>query len=188
MSLILFLLLDNQQTKTTPKEMSHKGHMHRNKLKFLPCSPGSHNQWSIAVSQAFLSPSLLPLSHPQSVQVQHHLPHHHRPVVSAKTEREQEAKERVRGPFQGGTWTLAEHQTLGISSRVSLSTYLPLTPAYPGVTNAICSSMTTVATWLDFTYSWVTPFVVFFFPWALLVCENVLKSQAGDFPLDYKML
>lgn len=46
--------------------------------------------------------------------------------------------------------------------RVSHNTYLPLTPAHPGVTNAICSSMTTVATWLDFTSSWVTPFAVFF--------------------------
>lgn len=149
----------------------------------MPCSPGSHNRWSTAASLAFLSPSLPPLSRLQSVQVRHHLLHHHHPVVSAKTEGEQAAEERVRGRFWGGS--CAEHKTPGISSRVSYSTYLPLTPAHPGVTSAICSSMTTVATWLDFTISWVTPFAVSFSR-ALQVRQNLLKSDVGNFCLSTK--
>ncbi len=93
------------------------------------------------------------------------------------------AEERVRGRFWGGG--CAEHKTPGISNRVSYSTYLPLTPAHPDVTSAICSSMTTVATWLDFTISWVTPFAVSF-SWALQVCRNLLKSDVGNFSLTTK--
>lgn len=152
-------------------------------LKHLPCSLGSHNQLSTAASLTFPSPSLPLLFHPQSVQVPHHLLHHRHPAVSAMTEGGTVAEKGVRWRFSGAI--CAEHQTLGISSRVSHSTYLPLTPVilvqsahrWPRLQPDLIS--------LFLGWHHLLFFFFFFFMSATSLL-NLHKSKAGNYKLLYK--
>lgn len=120
----------------------------------LPCSPGSHSQWSTAACPASPSPSPLLLSRLRSGRAPRRPLRPRHPVVSV---------DKKGGRGQGGQGRVAEGgvswAALGqrrcwtpVSSQVSFQ-HLPSTYPHlnPGVTSAFCSSMTTVATWLDFT-------------------------------------